>query len=98
MKLSNFDYLGSVFRFTYNDSIRLQTSCGGLLSSISTILSITIIAIMGTSLFDKTHPTLIQDIKKYANSPQVNFTNRFDIALRMTSPENVYTNLDKIRI
>ena len=98
MKFSNLDYLGSVFGFTYDDSIRLQTSCGGLLSSILTILSITIIAIMGTSLFDKSNPTLIQEIKKYANSPEVNFTNRFDIALRMTSPENVYTNLDKIRI
>ena len=98
MKMKNFDYLGSVFGFTYDDSIRLQTSCGGLLSTVLTILSITIIAIMGSSLFDKTHPTLIQEVKKYANSPEINFANRFNIALRMTSPENLYIDLDKIRI
>ena len=98
MKMKNFDYLGSVFGFTYDDSIRLQTSCGGLLSTVLTILSITIIATMGSSLFDKTRPTLIQEVKKYANSPEINFANRFNIALRMTSPENIYTDLDKIRI
>ena len=98
MKMKNFDYLGSVFGFTYDDSIRLQTSCGGLLSTVLTILSITIIATMGSSLFDKTRPTLIQEVKKYANSPEINFANRFNIALRMTSPENLYIDLDKIRI
>ena len=98
MKMKNFDYLGSVFGFTYDDSIRLQTSCGGLLSTVLTILSITIIAIMGSSLFDKTHPTLTEEVKKYPNSPEINFTKSFNIALRMTSPKNLYFDLDKIRI
>ena len=64
MKISNFDYLGSVFGFTYDDNLRLQTTCGGLLSSVLTILWITIVGIMGSSLFDKTHPTLTQEVSQ----------------------------------
>ena len=56
MKLKIFDYLGSVFGFTYDESMRLQTNCGGILSLMLTLLSVIIITSMGVSLFDKSHP------------------------------------------
>ena len=99
MKLKIFDYLGSVFGFTYDESMRLQTNCGGILSIMLTLLSIIIISTMGTALFDKSNPVLIQQTGKYAHPLQINFNPKFNIAVRMTNDYvNVYNNLDKVRV
>ena len=82
MKLKIFDYLGSVFGFTYDESMRLQTNCGGILSIMLTLLSIIIISTMGTALFDKSNPVLIQQTGKYAHPLQINFNPKWKIKIK----------------
>ena len=99
ISLRRFDYFGILYGFTYDESIRFQTNCGGFLSVFFCLFSIIIVSLMGSSFFDRTNPTVIMQVVKSTSSPTVTFGNRFNIAIRMTyGNQSLYQNLDKIRI
>jgi hypothetical protein len=99
MFFKHFDYLGNVFGFTYDDSMRYQTNCGGFLSLILGLLSIIVVCWMGITLFDRTNPLLVQDVAKNQVPPTVYFENRFNIAMRISAgSDNLYKDLDMITI
>ena len=92
MLLKNFDYLGVVFGFTYDDSMRFQTNCGGFLSMILALLSLATIGFMGVSFFDRSNPSVNRDVLKYYSPPTLNFDSRFNVAFRITTGnDNMYT-------
>ena len=95
----SFDFLGCMFGFTYDESVRLETSFGGVLSSIFFLLTIIIVSTMGSSFFDRSTPTIKQQITKFSSSPKIEFGNKFSIAVRMTfGNETLYQNLDRVRV
>ena len=99
ISFKKFDYLGFIFGFTYDESVRLQTHCGGILSVLFAILSIVIISIMGSSIFDRANPIIVQNLVKSTSSPTITFRNTYNIAIRMTSGNfTLFQNLDKVRI
>ena len=99
ISFKKFDYLGFIFGFTFDESVRLQTHCGGILSVLFAILSLVIISIMGSSIFDRANPIIIQNLVKSSSSPTITFRNRYNIAIRMTSGNfTLFQNLDKVRI
>ena len=99
ISLKKLDYFAFIFGFTFDDNIRLQTHCGGLFSVLFSILSIVIVSIMGSSFFDRSNPTIIQNVAKSNSAPQITFRNKYGIAIRMTyGNQTLYKNLDKVRI
>ena len=99
MLFKNFDFLGLVFGFTYDDSMRFQTNFGGFLSMILGLLSLITVGSMGVTLLDRTSPSILQDVQKYYSPPALNFDSRFNVAFRMTAgSNNLYKDLDKVKM
>ena len=93
------DFFATIFGFTFDESVRLQTQCGGILSVSFAIISIVIVSIMGSSFFDTTNPIIVQNVIKSTSSSTITFGNRFSIAVRMTyGNQTLFQNLDKVRI
>jgi hypothetical protein len=99
MRVKNIDFLGSIFGFTYDDSVRYKTTCGGILSLILIFLTLCVILAMGISFWDKSTPFIVQENIFTVNPPAIRFQNKFQIAVRIVSGHDIiYQNMDKIRI
>ena len=99
MYFKKFDYLASIYGFTYDDGMRFQTNCGGFLSILLFLIGLVTIGDMGSTLFERSSPSLFGSNQKFYSPPPVTFDSRFNVAFRMTyGPYNLYTNLDKIKI
>ena len=99
MFFKHFDYLASLYGFSFDDSMRYQTNCGGFLSVILSLLAIVTIAQMGSTFLDRSNPVTASDSNKYYSPPPVNFDSRFNVAFRMSvGADHLYKNLDMIKI